>query len=170
MKTQTAKNLAYISFIMLMLLLITRGFQKAFMTILCVLIGIRISHLLLRRIVFFRPYFVSKYNIFTSKTNYTCEFNFSKNIAIEKIKEALVAGNFKIININEDTNSIFAVSKWNILEPNITGENIYIDLIEMDNKTRANFCSATIGQSYSFGRNKQNYETFLAEFEKSLTI
>ena len=50
------------------------------------------------------------------------------------------------------------------------GENIYIDFQEDDGKTIMNFCSATISQIYSWGKNEQNYDQLVQNIEESLII
>lgn len=123
--------------------------------------------LAVRKIAWFKPYFTSKYNFLTSKVRNRQEFDFSKDILFEKLKDVMQVAGFKIIQTNENTGDIFATSpiSWSSW-----GENIYITLKQRNDKTIVDFCSASFFQVYAWGKNKRNYENLLTEFEKSLII
>jgi len=133
-----------------------------------VIIGVKfLFNLFVRRFACFKPYFMSKYNIFTSKKRYQEEFDFSKDILLEKFKEILPDAGVKIKLINKDRGEVFAITpttrtSW--------GENIYISLIELNGKTMVDFCSVCFFQVVSWGKNEKNYNKLLQEFESSLTI
>jgi hypothetical protein len=115
----------------------------------------------------FESYFTSKYNIFTAKTRYQQEFDFSKDILFDKLIEVMTEAGFKIRRTDKVTGHIFATAPISWFS---WGENIYINLKEENSKTTLDFCSACLFQIYSWGKNERNYDRFLGEFEKSLTI
>jgi hypothetical protein len=123
--------------------------------------------LAVRKVEWFKPYFTSDYNFFAAKTRYRQELDFSKKILFEKLIEVLQASKFKLVTSDESKGYIFAISPISLFS---WGENIYIDLNEADGKTTMDFCSACLFQISSYGKNKRNYQKFLDEFEKSLTI
>ena len=123
--------------------------------------------ILTRRSAWAKPYFTSKYNIFVAKIRHQQEFDFPKHLLFEKLVEMMPEAGFKIRKANEDTGDIFATTP---LTWNSWGENIYIDLKEVNGKTTVDFCSACFFQVSSWGKNESNYDNFMDEFEKSLTI
>jgi hypothetical protein len=177
MKKSTVKNLT--TFIILIIIFWTLGFintnhylnAEGWINswIIVYLTGcIFLFSFTLRKIYWFKPYFVSKYNILTSKVRYMKEFDFSKEILFEKFIEALHNAGFKIIMSNKNSGDIFAITKisWRSY-----GENIYITLKENSGNTTVDFCSACFFQVYSWGnKNEINYEKLIKEFENSLII
>lgn len=115
----------------------------------------------------FKPYFTSDFNLLTSKIKHSQSFDFSKEILVEKFQEVLQTAGYKIVDVNQQTGDIFAVTtiswySW--------GENIYIRFTEDNHQTMVDFCSACLFQVYSWGKNERNYQHLMKEFEKSLTI
>ena len=119
-----------------------------------------------RRSTWFKPYFISRYNVLCAKFRHTQEFDFSKEILFEKLLEVLPSAGLEIMQSDLRTGTIFAISDttWS------WGENIYITLIERNGKTTLDFCSAIVFGVYSWDRNKDNYKKMLQEFEESLII
>jgi hypothetical protein len=120
-----------------------------------------------RRSAWAKPYFTSKYNIFSAKIRYQQEFDLPKHLLFEKLLEMMPEAGFKIRKADEDSGDIFATTP---LTWTSWGENIYIELKEMNGKTTMDFCSACLFQLSSWGKNESNYDNFMDEFEKSLTI
>lgn len=120
-----------------------------------------------RKIARFKPLFTSRYNIFTSKFRSNVEFSFSKKLLFHKIIEVLEDSGFNVKHTHEDKGEIFATSPITWLS---WGENIYIDLEEVDGMTVMKFCSASFFGIYSWGKNEQNYNKLLNKFEESLVI
>jgi hypothetical protein len=50
------------------------------------------------------------------------------------------------------------------------GENLYISFETIGDQTVLKFCSSTLFQLYSWGKNEENYNALLNEIESSLTI
>ncbi|MBA3900164.1 MAG: hypothetical protein H0X62_08145, partial [Bacteroidetes bacterium] len=126
-----------------------------------------IFSLAIKNVVWFKPYFTSKFNILSSKERYQKEFDFSKEILFEKLIEVLDNAGFTINKTNKETGEIFATSS---ISWSSWGENIYIEINEINDKTIIDFYSVCFIQIISWGKNKRNYDKFLNEFEKSLTI
>lgn len=123
--------------------------------------------LLVRKNVWFEPYFTSNFNLFTSKVKHQQELDFPKDLLFDKLVEVLQTSGFNIVQTDKNAGKIFATST---LSFSSWGENIYIDLSENNNKTILNFCSACLFQVVSWGKNERNYQTLFEEFEKSLII
>ncbi len=126
-----------------------------------------IFNLVVRKNLFFKNYFISKYNLLSTKFRYEKTFDFSKELTFEKLKEVLADAGFKICKTELEKGIIFATSpiSWKSW-----GENIYIDLKESDGRTEMKFYSVCIAQIYSWGKNEANCTKFLHEFEESLTV
>ena len=129
--------------------------------------GIFIFSILLRRFLFLKPYYTSKYNILNSKFRYQEEFDLPQDLLFEKFKEVINNAGFKIVNANKKTGDIFAISSITFTS---WGENIYISMNEQNGVTTVDFCSACIFQVVSWGKNERNYNKIIQEFEDSLTI
>jgi hypothetical protein len=126
-----------------------------------------IFNLIVRKIAWFKPYFTSKYNFFSTKYRTKIEFDIPKDLMFKKVIEVIENSKFKIQLVNEDMFEVFAISPMSFKS---WGENIYIDFQEDDGKTIMNFCSATISQIYSWGKNEQNYDQLVQNIEESLII
>ena len=126
-----------------------------------------IFNLLVRHTSWSKSYFTSKFNLLTNKFHYKKEFEFSKNILFHKLMEVLEKTNFNVVRSNEKTGEILALSSFNSKS---WGENIYIELKEINEITELDFYSTTIFQVFSWGKNEENYKRLLSEFEASLII
>jgi hypothetical protein len=133
-----------------------------------ILVGIVLFTLAVKRIAWFKPYVISKYNILSGKVRYQQEFDFPKELLFDKLLEVMQEAGFKIIQTNRDTCDIFAITRpsWYVW----WGENIYVNLKDVNGKTTVDFYSVSILRLYSYGKNERNYKKLLQEFEKSLTI
>jgi hypothetical protein len=141
--------------------------QKGLLIPVFITTPIFLAGILMRRSSWSKPYFTSKYNIFTAKTRHRQELDFPKHLLFEKLIEIMPETGFKIRNINEDTGDIFATTPISWVS---WGENIYIHLKETNGKTMVDFCSTCLFQLSSWGKNERNYDKLIEEFEKSLTI
>ena len=167
---RTYKNIAAV--LMIIALSIAAGFvyrnsNQVYQVVLLALVFMFAFSLLARKKAWFKPIITSRYNIFAEKFRYRTEFDFSKSILFHKFVEVLSNSNYKVISADENKGEIFAVSP---LSWRSWGENIYIDLSEENGKTVMDFCSACFFQVYSWGRNEQNYNRLLNNFEDSLII
>ncbi len=132
-----------------------------------VLISLFLFNLLVRKVTWFKPYFTSKFNLFTTKFRMQKEFDIPKELMFQKLIEVIKNSNFKIVNVNEVNNEIFATSPFSLMS---WGENLYIDFQEEKENTVMYFCSVTLFQIYSWGKNEQNYNKLVNDIEESLII
>jgi hypothetical protein len=132
-----------------------------------VILGFFGFNILVRKIFAFRNYFTSIWNIFTSKTNYEKEFEFSADLLMPKLIEVINESEFSIVEVDSNGKSIFVTSSMSWFS---WGENIYIDVIEVNSKGVMKLCSVGFFQMYSFGKNNENYENLISNFNASLVI
>lgn len=120
-----------------------------------------------RRILWFRPYYISKFNFLTSKFSYKKMYDLTSDILFLKMIEVLQNSRFKVVKYDEKKGLILAISKMTWTS---WGENIYVKLEGSGDITVVKFTSATIFGVYSWGKNKENYNTLLSKFDESLII
>jgi len=131
------------------------------------IIGFFIFNFVIRKSLSYKGYFTSNYNLLTSKFMVVKSFEISKNLMFEKTIEVIDHSKFKLVETNKEKLEILAISPITFKS---WGENIYIDIESSGNKTIMNFCSTTLFQISSWGKNEKNYIDFLNEFENSLII
>ena len=95
-----------------------------------------VLNFLVRKRHFFKPYYSSRYNFISEKYKTEKQFDFSKTILIEKFKEILTLSEFKIIDLGAIDDELFATSSISLWS---SGENIYIDFIEVGVKLKLSF-------------------------------
>jgi len=143
------------------------GYNSAGWILVVFFISFIVFNFVVRKIVWFKPYFTSKYNFFSTKFRTQNEYDIPKDLMFKKVIEVLDSSKFKIHWSDTDKFEIFAMSgpsfwSW--------GENIYIDFKEEDGKTLMNFCSVAVFQLYTWGKNEDNYEDLINNIEESLII
>jgi hypothetical protein len=126
-----------------------------------------VFNLLIRTLPSFKNYFTSKFNLLTSKVYSEKTFDISKELMFEKIIEVINNSNFKLVEADKDKFEIFAITN---ISWKSWGENIYISFETNGDETVMKFCSVTLFQIYSWGKNEKNYDDLLNEIEESLTI
>jgi hypothetical protein len=124
-------------------------------------------NLLIRKSLSFKSYFTSPFNVLTAKKRSEILFTIPRELMFEKIIEVINDSNFKLINANRDKYEILATTRISWLS---WGENLYISFENKENETIMKFCSATLFQIYSWGKNERNYDNLLKEIEDSLTV
>lgn len=124
-------------------------------------------HILVRRSIAFKPYFLSRYNIFSANFNKEFKVEISPDLAFAKIVEVIVDSDFKLVATDRDKLEILALSKigWQSW-----GENIYFTLKAAGESTLIRFDSSALFQIYTWGKNEKNYTMFFRELEDSFTI
>ena len=120
-----------------------------------------------RRSLKFKSYFLSQYNIFTEYHRRIKYVDIPRALMFDKIIELVDERKFKLVDSDRSTYELlirtpFSIWSW--------GENIYIKLEEKGNKTMVEYCSSTFFGMYSWGKNEQNIEDLLEQFEESLII
>lgn len=124
-------------------------------------------NLFVRRLIAFKPYFLSRFNIFSAKFNKEFKVEISADLAFDKILEVIADSGFKLIVADKERLEILAISK---LGWKSWGENIYFTLKEIDEGTLISFDSAALFQMYTWGKNEENYTVFFGKLEESFTI
>ncbi len=129
--------------------------------------GFFIVNLIIRKSLTFRTYFTSPINLLTSKVCSEKTFDIPKELMFEKIIEVITHSKFKLVEANNDTFEILAITSISFKS---WGENLYIRFESVGNETIMKFCSVTLFQIFSWGKNEKNYDDLLNEIDRSLTI
>jgi len=132
-----------------------------------ILIGFFIFNLTIRSSLSFKNYFTSRFNIFTTKVHYQKSYEIPKDLMFEKIIEVINNSKFKLVKTNKEKYEILAITTITF---NSWGENLYLSFDTSENMTIMNFCSTTLFQMYSWGKNDKNYSELLKNIENSLII
>lgn len=129
--------------------------------------GFFVFNLVIRKSLSFKNYFTSKYNLLTSKAHAEKSFDIPKDLMFEKIIEVINDSKFKLIKADKEAFEILAIAPISFKS---WGENLYVSLETKGNETTMKFCSTTLFQIYSWGKNEKNFTDLLNEIESSLTI
>lgn len=124
-------------------------------------------NLLVRRSLAFKPWFLSKFNIFSANFSREFEVEIPADLAFDKILEVAAESGFKLAKADKDKLEILAISttSWKSW-----GENIYFKIEENAGQTVVRFDSAAIFGIYTWGKNEDNYSVFFEKLEDSFTI
>lgn len=134
---------------------------------LLLILGFFIFNLVIRKSPSFKNYFTSRYNLLTTKDRTEIVFDFSRDLAFEKILEVINQSKFKVVAADPNKYEILAVTSISFRS---WGENIYLSFEGHGDQTVMKFCSVTLFQIYSWGKNEENYERLLRDIEDSLTV
>lgn len=127
-----------------------------------------IFNLAIRKLLVFKSYFTSRYNVLTTKFNQTISYSISRDLMFEKVIEVLNDSKFKLVKVDKDSYEILAVTNISWLS---WGENLYIELEgNGDDESIMKFCSVTFFQVYAWGKNEKNYTDLLQAMEESFTV
>ena len=132
------------------------------------LIGLLIANLFLRKSLRYKSWFLNVVNqLLETKTHYS-EIDLSTDLLFEKLLEVIEDSQFKLLDLDKDSFQILCGTSANFWT---WGENVYIQLNETKGSTTSvQFVSTTLFGGMSWNRNEQNYKSFIASFEASLTI
>jgi hypothetical protein len=131
------------------------------------ILGFFIFNLFIRKSLFYKNYFTNQYNILTSKVHSEKTFDISKELMFEKIIEVINNSEFKLVEADKKKFEILAITTITFKS---WGENLYISMETVKGETVMKFCSATLFQVSSWGKNEKNYDDLLNQIESSLTI
>ena len=132
------------------------------------LVGFLVMNLLLRKSLRYKSWFLNTVNLLLETKTYHSEIDLSSDLLFEKLLEVIEDSEFKLLDIDKDSLQILCGTSVNF---RTWGENIYIQLYgTKDAATSVQFVSTTLFSGRSWNRNEQNYESFIASFEASLTI
>jgi len=137
------------------------------LTFLILIVGFFIFNLIIRKSLSYKNYFTSQYNLFTTKVRSEKLYDIPKELMFEKIIEVINNSAFKLVDSDKDKFEILAISKITLRS---WGENLYISFDTKGNETIMKFCSSTLFQIHSWGKNEKNYNDLLNEIESSLII
>ena len=167
---KTFKHILVAVFIMLISVLMTHYLKPnnpIMIVFLFLISGFFIFNLIIRKSLSFKNYFTSPYNLITTKVRYQKSYDIPKDLMFEKIIEVINNSNFKLVETNKEKLEILAISSLTFKS---WGENLYISFETNGNKTIMKFCSTTLFQMYSWGKNEKNYDDLLNNIESSLII
>jgi hypothetical protein len=131
------------------------------------IVGFFVFNLIIRKSLSFKNYFISRYNLLTTKVRAEKGYDIPKELMFEKIIEVINNSGFKLIKTDKEKFEILAISTITFKS---WGENLYINFETKGNETIMKFCSSTLFQIYSWGKNEKNYDDLLNEIENSLTV
>lgn len=129
--------------------------------------GFFIFNLVIRKSLSFKNYFTHQYNFLTSKVRSEKTFDISKELMFDKIIEVINDSKFKLVEADKERFEILAIAPISFKS---WGENLYISFETRGDETKMKFCSTTLLQIYSWGKNEKNCNDLLNEIESSLTI
>ncbi len=167
---KTFKHILVAVLIMLISVLMTHYLKPnnpIMIVFLFLILGFFIFNLIIRKSLSFKNYFTSPYNLITTKVHYQKSYDIPKDLMFEKIIEVINNSNFKLVETNKEKLEILAISSLTFKS---WGENLYISFETNGNKTIMKFCSTTLFQMYSWGKNEKNYDDLINNIESSLII
>lgn len=123
-------------------------------------------NLTVRRYLYFKPYFLSKFNFFTSSVSIAISFEIPKEILFERIKAVLDKTSFKLVDINRESFELLALTSmtWKSW-----GENLYFEIKSDESGSIVKVTSCTASQKYSLGKNQQNLNKLMDTFKLEMT-
>lgn len=137
------------------------------LTFLFLIAGFFIFNLTIRKSLSFKNYFTSQYNLLTTKVRFEKVYDIPKELMFEKIIEVIKNSHFNLVDTDRNKYEILAITTITFKS---WGENLYISFENKGNETIMKFCSATLFQIYSWGKNQKNYEVLMNDIESSLII
>ena len=133
----------------------------------CVIPIIFSFNILVRKSLYFKPYFLSKINIFSAKFNSKFQVDIPVDLAFDKIKEVIEESRLKLIIADKDKLEMLAISNISFSS---WGETIYVSFEGTGNRTLVKFDSAALFQMYTWGKNEDNSKVFSEKLENSFII
>lgn len=124
-------------------------------------------HFMVRKKHSYKNFFLSKWNIFTSKHQEAKTISIAPDLVFNKLLEVLEKSDFKIITKNETTFEIFVTTRTSFTS---WGENIYISINNKNNESNMIIESTTFFGALDWNKNQNNFNTLISNFEESLTI
>ncbi|NQU34817.1 MAG: hypothetical protein HQ521_16430 [Bacteroidetes bacterium] len=138
-----------------------------FKIVIILFVALFLFSIIVRKIPWFQPFFTSRINLLTSKFRMQKNYNFTESILFHKTLEVVGNSGFKIFHFDESKGIIMAASNVSWLS---WGENIYISFEESGDNIVMKFCSVSLFGVYSWGKNEDNYQKLLRNFDESLII
>lgn len=137
------------------------------MSIFLIPVAFIIINLALRKRLKYKNWFLGPFNFHLERKEKTFTSDIPLALLFDKIEEVIAQSAFDLFELNKDEFQILCGTKANLLT---WGETIYIQLIAEGKSTQINFLSISNYGSTSLNRNNDNFESFVDQFEASLTI
>ncbi len=132
-----------------------------------IIFSLIIFNFIVRRFLLFKNYFISDFNIFTTNFKAEKSYEITKEVMFLKTTEVLHYSRFKLVAIDKNKFEILALTSFTIKS---FGENLYISFETEGDKTIMKFCSSTVYQIVSYGKNEKNYNDLVNAIEDSLIV
>lgn len=126
-----------------------------------------ITNFTLRKNLGAKPYFTSKWNIFTSLHKQEFTFPISAELLLQKFEEELKHSKFKVVASNPNTLQLLATTSmtWKSW-----GENIYITFKKEETGACVIIESVTVFQIIDYEKNAANISKLVYKIENSFTV
>lgn len=131
------------------------------------ILGFFIFNFTIRRSLSSKNYFTSKYNFFATKVWHQKAYDIPVDLMFEKVIDVINNSKLKLVETDNEKLEILAITSMTLIS---WGENIYISFETSGNETVMKFCSTTLFQIYSWGKNEKNYNILISEIDNSLII
>jgi hypothetical protein len=106
-------------------------------------------------------------NITLERSFHAIQSEISAELLYEKLLEVAEDAEFKLLDTDKTTLSLLMGTSINFWT---WGENVYIKIEPTQNGSVINFTSVTLFGNTSWKRNDKNFDSFIQDFESSLTI
>ena len=120
-----------------------------------------------RKSLKYKNYFAHPLNFLTTKYRREKSYDLPKELMFEKVIEVIKTSKFKLIEADSNALEILALSDFSYKS---WGENIYIQFEDDEYGALLKFCSVTVLQLYSWGKNEDNFTALLDDIDRSFII
>ncbi len=172
---RTVKNLIAGAILTIYTLLVFKGSWRNYLGegvevvffIIYFVVGLSIFNFVVRKSLFFKPYFTSKFNVLCSGHKSQFEIDIPEDLLFDKLIEVIQDSSYRMGNVDRGRLLILATSSVNWIS---WGENIYIELSKKRAITQVTIYSVSVVGVYDWGRNEFNSQKMMMELEESLTV
>ena len=132
-----------------------------------VIVVVLIVNIVLRKSLFFKPYFTSPFNVLATRSKSEKTYDIQKELMYEKVKEVINDSKFSLVDFDDDKLELLAITKITFRS---WGENVYISFESMGDETVMKCVSTALMQAYAWGKNEKNCDDLIHEIEESLIV
>ena len=143
------------------------GNNGVFKAITVLILLLFVFNLSVRKNIAFKPYFMSHWNLFSSRYHKEFDIDLPVDLAFEKLLEVIDDSSYKLRYSDSETHEMLATAG---LTWKSWGENIYLDVRESGEGCIVDFCSVAVLGMYTWGKNEENCAQLIEKIEDSLTI
>lgn len=130
-------------------------------------ISLLIISFLLRKSLTYSKWFLSPVNISIERSFNSIQSEISSDLLYDKLLEVAGDSQFTLLDTDKTTLSLLMGTSINFWT---WGEYIYINVEPTQKGSVINFTSVTLFGNTSWKRNDKNFDSFIQDFESSLTI